>query len=110
MTRNQPIRSVVIGNKRWKFVRRPIKAKSESGHPVFGLCDPPDAPNKTITVEKRLRGKLEMDTTIHEVVHAALWEVLAEEFVERMATDITNVLWRMGYRKPPEHECQDSEL
>lgn len=110
MTRTKPIRSVVIGKKRWKFVRRHIKQKTEDGHPIYGLCDPPDNPGKTITVERKLSGKLELDTIIHELIHASLWEVLDEDFVERMGTDVANAVWRMGYRKHPEPKCQDSEL
>lgn len=76
----------------WGFVRR----KLPSG--TFGLCDPPAKPGKRISIDNRLRGRLEMDTTIHELLHAACWD-LSEEAVDETATDISRALWRIGYRK-----------
>ena len=107
MVHQRPIRQVVINNKRWNFRRQVIRETTEDGRPIHGRCDPPETPNKAITVDKRLTGKLEMDTTVHELLHASQWDVLAEEFVEQLGTDITNVLWRMGYRKKPETECPE---
>lgn len=108
MTSNRPIREVVIGGKRWKFKRQIIRELNAAGERILGRCDPPESKNKAITVDKRLKGKLELDTCIHEFTHAPLWELASEEFVEQFATDLTNFLWRMGYRRQPlEPECQD---
>lgn len=107
MTSTRPIREVVIGNKRWKFVRAIIRERGPKGERILGRCDPPEKKSKAITVDKRLKGKLELDTCIHEFTHAPLWDVLSEEFVERFSTDLTNYLWRIGYRKLPEDECQE---
>lgn len=40
-----------------------------------------------------------MDSIIHEVLHAALWD-LDEEAVEETANAISFALWRVGYRRP----------
>ena len=59
-----------------------------------GLCDPA---TKTITVRSTLRGELELDTLIHEMLHACHWD-LDESAIEETATDIARALWRIGYR------------
>jgi len=63
-----------------------------------GLCDPPTAKNKTIRIEPGQTPLLELDTIIHELIHAGLWD-LDEEAVEELATDITVILDRLGYRR-----------
>ena len=59
-----------------------------------GLCDPA---NKTITVRSTLRGEVELDTLIHEMLHACHWD-LDESAIEETATDIARALHRIGYR------------
>jgi hypothetical protein len=39
-----------------------------------------------------------MDSIIHEVLHAALWD-LDEEAVHTTANAISEALWKLGYRK-----------
>jgi len=43
-------------------------------------------------------GKEELDTWIHETVHTALPNA-SEEQVVRIANDIAEVLWKVGYRR-----------
>lgn len=64
---------------------------------TLGLCD---FCMKTITIStaKRVKDELELDTIIHECLHACQPD-LAEETVEEVASDIARVLWRMGYRR-----------
>ena len=59
-----------------------------------GLCD---YATRTITIRKNQRGEAQLDTVIHELLHAAHWD-LAEESVEETARDLARVLWRLGYR------------
>jgi len=40
----------------------------------------------------------ELDTVIHEGMHGAL-PYLDEVAVERAATDLANLLWKLGYRR-----------
>lgn len=65
---------------------------------IYGECDPPGIPNKEIRVRTKLGGEEELETVIHELVHAAGWHI-DEEFVERFGIDAARVLWRLGYRR-----------
>ena len=62
-----------------------------------GLCDPPDKPGKTITINKWLKGERRLDVIIHELLHAAFWD-MDEVPVNDAATDIARVLTRLGYK------------
>ena len=62
----------------------------------LGDCDAPGVPGKQIRIRQSLRGRLKLDTIIHELLHAALWEV-REEWVDRTATDIARILTDLGY-------------
>lgn len=53
---------------------------------------------KSILINKKLRGRALLDVLIHEAIHA-MAPYLAEEAVEEMGTDISNFLWKCGYRK-----------
>lgn len=83
---------VVVRGKKWdlRFTRVPNDAD--------GFCDPPTATNKRIRISHSLKDEALLNTTIHELLHAAMWDH-AEEAVNETATDIANVLWRLGYRK-----------
>ena len=100
---NEPIssdvRAFILNNKRWRFSRKYDLGRSAEGHPVLGKCDPPDQPNKGIRVLATLKGEKELDTIIHEALHAAAWTVLDEGFVDQTAEDLARLLWRLGYRK-----------
>lgn len=67
----------------------------------YGDCDPPTVKKKQIRVRQSLRGRLRLDTIIHELLHAALWEV-REEWVDQTATDIARILDKLGYRNVDE--------
>lgn len=56
------------------------------------------AEEKTIRIADNLRGKELMDTVIHEMLHAADY-YKDEEWVEKVASDITRLLWRLGFRQ-----------
>jgi hypothetical protein len=60
----------------------------------FGTCDPPSVRRKEITVRDDLRGRELVDTIIHESLHAGGWHQLDEAFVDRLATDVSRLLWR----------------
>jgi len=63
--------------------------------PLMGLCNWDE---RTITIANRLSGELELDTIIHELLHACQPD-LAEDTVEQTATDMARVLFRLGYRR-----------
>ena len=72
-----------------------------------GICDNPDA---RVRKQPYIRlpnclpfggGKLAKDGfkwVIHESLHASKWD-LEEKDVERMAEEISGLLWRLGYRR-----------
>ena len=64
---------------------------------TLGLCNW-DTRTITISTAKRVKDELELDTVIHECLHACQPD-LAEETVEEVASDVARVLWRMGYRR-----------
>jgi hypothetical protein len=64
---------------------------------VEGACSPPDGRGKEIAIRGSLRSEHRLDALIHEMLHASCWD-LAEETVERTATDMARALWRLGYR------------
>ena len=43
-------------------------------------------------------GQLMLSTLLHECLHASNWNKL-EKVVDRTATDIGKLLWRLGYRR-----------
>ena len=91
---------VTILGKRWtlRFVRMP-------GH--WGRVDPPHAHNKEMHIHPRhpTDGEL-LDTILHESLHCALPE-WKEESVEQLASDLTRILKRFGYRIPEPADDDD---
>lgn len=79
-----------VRGKVWSFERARLKDAD-------GLCDSPDTPGKRIRVDSRLHGERELEVIIHEIMHAAHWD-LAEEAVDEASRDIARALWRLGYR------------
>lgn len=63
-----------------------------------GDCDSPIKPFKEIRVSSALKGEEKLEVLLHEMFHAACWN-LDEEFVEEFAVDVARNLWRLGYRQ-----------
>jgi hypothetical protein len=83
---------LVFLNKRWKFLRCTLSKD------LCGQCDDPTVTDKAIKVSKKLVGRDELDTILHECLHACFWH-LDEGIVEQASTDLARALWRLGYRK-----------
>lgn len=83
---------VKIMGRMWEFCRLSQLRKN------YGWCDDPKTKGKRIAVWSRLTGLTELDTTIHECIHAGLPDI-KEDTVSEFATDLARVLWRLGYRK-----------
>lgn len=63
--------------------------------PVDGLtCYAP-----TIVVRPSANDKNRLNTHVHEALHASNQE-MSEEEVTRIADDVTELLWKAGYRHP----------
>lgn len=91
------IRCHVIGNlpagtrKRWRvdFV---------DALELGGTCDPPGLRDRTIRVLRSSTGKVELTTTVHETLHAAIW-CLDEPAVKRLADRIGDALYDFSVRR-----------
>lgn len=74
----------------FKVLRRKIK---ESG--CYGECN---FTAGTVTIDSGLEGKDELDTLIHEGLHA-LDPDASEDHVTNTARLVADLLWRQGYRR-----------
>lgn len=61
----------------------------------YGFCE---KHKRLIQIQKGLSDKLEMDTLIHEALHACDWSK-SEQNVNQTATDIANMLYQRSYRR-----------
>lgn len=84
---------VMIRGRRWKLL-----ATNNLPKTIDGCCDDPRSINKSIRIRKSLKGRLELETIIHECSHAGHWD-LAEEAIQEMSFDLARILYRLGYRK-----------
>ena len=81
-----------------------IKFQIDVEEPYIGMCDSPESERPTITLPRGLPhgnskgAKQGLITLIHEVLHAESWN-LPEEKVDRIATDMGSLLWRLNYRR-----------
>jgi hypothetical protein len=64
----------------------------------LGICEAPTTPKKCIVAPLDGDSIADLDTLIHEAMHACLWD-LSEDAVDSSATDIARFLWRCGWRK-----------
>ena len=83
---------IKVGGKYWDLIFSKMKGD------YLGKCDAPHIPQKKIKISKDIEGKEELDTLLHELLHAADWWK-DEEWVEQTADEIATVLWRLGWRK-----------
>lgn len=82
---------VRMNGKTWEFVRVPLKNAD-------GYCDAPTAKGKRIRVDSRLGGVRELETIIHELMHAGNW-FMDEEHVHLVSHDLARILDRLGYHR-----------
>jgi len=66
--------------------------------PLDGTCDYPRSSKPAIRTMTPYRTCLELETIIHESLHAENWAV-TEEVTTRSAHEIARLLWRLGYRR-----------
>jgi len=91
MKRQTPkVQSVTIRGKRYRVRFRRLPG-------VWGQCDHPATPKKTITIDPDMSGFDALDTAVHELLHGGMWE-LREDVVAELSSDIARALWRMGFR------------
>ena len=83
---------VTIGGKRWTLQFKRIDD--------YGRCDPPTNRAKKISLSPGIKKDdvLYMETVLHEVLHAACWN-LDEEIVGEYAHVAAKTLYRLGFRQ-----------
>ena len=87
-----------IRGKRWRLVWAGLNDEVDLGdgeglEKSRGACEGAWVPGKRIIIRRTLPLRLELDTFLHEALHAGFWD-LAEESVEEMATDLARALLR----------------
>jgi hypothetical protein len=78
-----------IAGDTWQVVYKSLKRRK-----LCGLCD---YDKRTITICTSLSDLDELDTLIHELLHACQGYA-SEDHVAEVATTLANILWRLGYR------------
>lgn len=78
--------------------RYKILFKKRVKNNIIGLCDCPNDPDKAITIQRGLDEYNELQTIIHEGLHACFWDIDEEAIIET-SRDMSKLLWRLGYRK-----------
>jgi hypothetical protein len=88
---------VVVRRRRYRL--RTVKPRQMRFHndKPFGECDSPSDANKEIRILYTLRGVQLLEVIIHELLHAALWDI-DEEAISEAARDIARILWKLGFR------------
>ena len=64
-----------------------------------GDCQPPGTENRTIRIRRGQKPQAELDTILHELMHAADWHKDEDSWVAHLAEVIADTLWKLGYRK-----------
>jgi hypothetical protein len=62
-----------------------------------GSCDSPYSRNKKIRIWKGLKDEEKLEVLIHEMLHAAFWQI-DEHYIAEAAKDIAKILWKLGYK------------
>jgi hypothetical protein len=88
-----------ILGKQWNLKFLSNLGQDKDGTKYWGFCDDPKVPNPQIRILKKLPPKEELSTTQHELLHAAAYDLLSEEWVDQTSQDIGEILWKLGYRK-----------
>lgn len=85
-------KSAVFRGRRWRLSWAPNLGGD------YGRCDAPHAKGKTIYIRLGQGQEDELDTLIHEALHACAWD-LDEQAITDAASDIARFLRRCGYGK-----------
>ena len=82
-------RILKIRGQKWRLRFVPFLGNAE------GVCDKPE---RTIRIALGKSEQDPLDSIIHEILHAAMWD-LDEEAVFTTANAISEALWKLGYRR-----------
>ena len=88
-----PVKSHTFRGRRWTVGRSEHRDPDERG-----VCEAPWTDHKVIDVPVHGGTVGELDTLLHESLHACMWD-MDEEAIHESARDIARFLWRLGWRK-----------
>lgn len=66
-----------------------------------GFCEPPWRKKPRIVIRTNMKEKQELETLIHEMLHACDF-AKTEWWIEEAGHDIATALWKLGWRKNEE--------
>ena len=75
-----------------------VKYDIDISDPLDGYCDSPRGGKPTLRIVSNLNTKTGLITVLHEALHAEGWAV-SEDVVDRVSSEIGNLLWRLNYRR-----------
>ena len=67
--------------------------------PTLGAHGDCDDVSRTIRIKQGQSDRDTLDTVIHESLHAAAFDMFDESYVDKLATDISIILTRLGYKR-----------
>ena len=94
MAKKRTVRSHVFRGRRLKILYGRLPKGDD------GVCFDPNQPGKCIIMRPSLNGKRELETALHESLHACFWDLDCDGAIHPAAADIAKFLWRLGYRIP----------
>lgn len=89
---------ISILGKQWNLKFVPHLGKNKDGVPYLGHCDDPNNTDRIIKIVAKLDPKQELEIILHELNHAFVWNH-DESFVNQIGKDLSEVLWKLGYRR-----------
>lgn len=87
------VRSAMIRGRRFK-----VLDSTSAPRGLLGQCSCPAMIEPEIHIPIQGDTKDELAVIIHEAIHGALWD-LTEDSVEETCIAISDLLWRLGWRK-----------
>lgn len=89
------VHQYTINGQRWTLKFSRLRG-SAAGWAYLPDSKNPGLPRK-ILIDSRLKGRMLLETTTHELLHVC-FPTVSEEHITESARDIARVLWNLGWR------------
>lgn len=89
---------VTILGKQYELTFEERLPRLPDGRKAAGWCDHPETVGKKIRIRQGMTEEQTLDTLIHEMLHAAAWQI-KEELVEEFSSNAAEILCRLGWTK-----------
>ena len=86
---------IYLGGIRWRF--RFVRS-SEIPNDRWADCSHPSDPKRQLRIRQVLKGKIRLETILHEALHAQ-WPDDTEEKIALSGKELAALLWKCGYRQ-----------